>query len=418
MKKQKPAQVLLQREFRKNKKSPHSEFFQVYELVNDNIQMWEVYLIGPPNTLYENGVYKAHLKFPDEYPMKPPSIQFLCEILHPNIYKDGKVCISTLQNGPDGSDELGQYWRPVLGIEQAILSVVSLLSDPNIEDPANTGAASMYKNDPSTFKQKCAMFAKKSMESVPADFEFPKLVKPVIKKKPVEKVELREDVETDFFEYDPEDLTDYPYEDSEAPSRVSRAREIEEERIENMLRGGRDDKDPSSGDGRGFGRGGSGPSQGGNSNARSGDQAAATDQEALPDGNGANGDVVDSLGFTLPPKAKFSELGYANRNYQFFDDLSTELGLSSEFGAAEENFNFFEDAAADLSLSKELMMRTRKEITTKTLPSGIGARIHLPEIDRDVQKLSLFEDGDWSRNIQMVEKKKDIRSFLPKFWRK
>lgn len=152
------------------------------DLVNSNIQEWEIYVIGPPETPYENGIYKAHMRFPDEYPMKPPSIQFMCDMLHPNIYRDGKVCISTLQLGPDGQDSVGHFWRPVLGIEQAILSVVSLLSDPNIDDPANTGAANLYKLHRTDFLQRCKNLANKSKSLVPSDFEFPK-VKPIEKPK-------------------------------------------------------------------------------------------------------------------------------------------------------------------------------------------------------------------------------------------
>lgn len=145
------------------------------DLVKNNLQEWEIYVVGPPETPYEGGVYKAIMRFPDEYPIKPPSLQFMCGMLHPNIYKDGKVCISTLQAGPEGVDKAGHYWRPVLGIEQAILSVVSLLSDPNLDDPANTGAANLYRNHKNEFIQRCVAFAKKSMSLVPEDFEYPKV---------------------------------------------------------------------------------------------------------------------------------------------------------------------------------------------------------------------------------------------------
>jgi ubiquitin-protein ligase len=50
--------------------------------------------------MYEGGVFQALLRFPETYPMDPPSLQFLTKIYHPNIYRDGKVCISTLQTPP------------------------------------------------------------------------------------------------------------------------------------------------------------------------------------------------------------------------------------------------------------------------------------------------------------------------------
>lgn len=41
---------------------------------------------------------------PRNYPMSPPEFKFLRPVIHPNIYKDGKLCISILH--PPGDDEL------------------------------------------------------------------------------------------------------------------------------------------------------------------------------------------------------------------------------------------------------------------------------------------------------------------------
>ena len=57
----------------------------------------------------------------------------------------GEVCISILH--PPGTDEMNtletadERWRPILGAESVILSVVSMLNDPNIESPANLDAS-------------------------------------------------------------------------------------------------------------------------------------------------------------------------------------------------------------------------------------------------------------------------------------
>jgi len=226
----KASQLMLQRDFVALKTKPRSEFFQVYDLVNDNIQEWEVYVIGPPDTYYEKGVYKAVMKFPDEYPIKPPTLRFACDIFHPNIYRDGKVCISTLQTGPNGRDT-GQFWRPILGVDQALLSVVSLLSDPNNDDPANTAAANMYRNNLEEFRKKCRKLAKKSLELVPDDFEFPVVANEDTVRKEREGLRLEledpaegetsasydDDTDSDWEpEYDPEDLSDGGYSENES----------------------------------------------------------------------------------------------------------------------------------------------------------------------------------------------------------
>jgi ubiquitin-conjugating enzyme E2 G1 len=70
---------------------------------------------------------------------------FRTPIWHPNVYDDGKVCISILH--PPGEDRFNENekaserWRPILGVEQIIVSVISMLSDPNDESPANIDAA-------------------------------------------------------------------------------------------------------------------------------------------------------------------------------------------------------------------------------------------------------------------------------------
>ncbi|MBN3283097.1 UB2G1 enzyme, partial [Polyodon spathula] len=54
-------------------------------LIDDNdLYRWEVLIIGPPDTLYEGGVFKAHLTFPKDYPLRPPKMKFITEIWHPN----------------------------------------------------------------------------------------------------------------------------------------------------------------------------------------------------------------------------------------------------------------------------------------------------------------------------------------------
>lgn len=61
------------------------------------------------------------------------------------MYEDGRVCISILH--PPGEDRYNEQesaderWRPILGVESIIVSVISMLSDPNDESPANIDAA-------------------------------------------------------------------------------------------------------------------------------------------------------------------------------------------------------------------------------------------------------------------------------------
>jgi ubiquitin-conjugating enzyme E2 G2 len=50
----------------------------------DNLFEWEALIEGPEGTPFEGGVFPAILKFPNDYPMAPPSMKFTCDMWHPN----------------------------------------------------------------------------------------------------------------------------------------------------------------------------------------------------------------------------------------------------------------------------------------------------------------------------------------------
>ena len=135
---------------------------------DDNVYEWEIMIMGPDGTLFEGGFFKAKLVFPSDFPNMPPTMTFTSEMWHPNVYPDGKVCISILH--PPGEDEFNQQesaeerWRPILGVEQILVSVISMLSDPNDESPANLDAAVMWRNDRAAFKKKVRQIVRQSQE--------------------------------------------------------------------------------------------------------------------------------------------------------------------------------------------------------------------------------------------------------------
>ncbi|CAF1556980.1 unnamed protein product [Didymodactylos carnosus] len=86
---------------------------------------------GPSGTPFEFGVFVARLAFPTDYPLSPPKMRFTSELFHPNIYADGRVCISILHSpgeDPMGYETSAERWSPVQSIEKILLSVVSLLA--------------------------------------------------------------------------------------------------------------------------------------------------------------------------------------------------------------------------------------------------------------------------------------------------
>lgn len=117
--------------------------------VKGNILLWNVILYGPIDTPYEGGMFKATLNFTKAYPNKAPEFKFVSKITHPNIYKDGRVCISILHEGVDqfGYESLSERWNPQQGISSILLSILSIIGEPNFESPANVDASVMWQKD-------------------------------------------------------------------------------------------------------------------------------------------------------------------------------------------------------------------------------------------------------------------------------
>ncbi|EXX51945.1 Ubiquitin-conjugating enzyme E2 15 [Rhizophagus irregularis] len=124
-------------------------------------------IIGPPDTLYEGGFFKARMTFPKDYPLMPPKLRFISEMWHPNVYPDGEVCISILHPpGEDkyGYEDAGERWMPVHTVETILLSVISMLSTPNDESPANIEAAKDWREDYPAFKKKVQRIVRRSAD--------------------------------------------------------------------------------------------------------------------------------------------------------------------------------------------------------------------------------------------------------------
>lgn len=86
------------------------------------------------------------------------------------VYENGKVCISILH--PPGVDPLNpleradERWRPILGVEAILLSVISMLNSPNIESPANLEASLQYRDHPADYAKKVRKLTQQSMDSL------------------------------------------------------------------------------------------------------------------------------------------------------------------------------------------------------------------------------------------------------------
>lgn len=121
----------------------------ILEHDNNNILQINFTLIGPKDTPWEDCLMYGHVNLPDNYPFMPPEIKFTSTTFHPNIYSDGKVCLSILNNTQDetGYFQQSELWSPVLDIRCVFLCILNLFNEPNLESPANLDACILYRNN-------------------------------------------------------------------------------------------------------------------------------------------------------------------------------------------------------------------------------------------------------------------------------
>ncbi|KAI9010140.1 ubiquitin-conjugating enzyme E2 G2 [Hyaloraphidium curvatum] len=133
----------------------------------DNYFEWEALISGPEGTPYEGGIFEATLHFPKDYPLSPPVMRFTGEMFHPNVYADGRVCISILHppgEDPNQYESSNERWSPVQSIEKILLSVVSMLAEPNDESGANIDASKLYREDRGAFNAKVRGIVQRSLQ--------------------------------------------------------------------------------------------------------------------------------------------------------------------------------------------------------------------------------------------------------------
>ncbi|CBY13022.1 unnamed protein product [Oikopleura dioica] len=138
---------VLSTELNKLTKEP-VEGFSISLKSEHNLYEWKVAIFGPPKTLYEGGYFKAEMTFPKDYPYSPPTFRFRTEMWHPNIYENGDVCISILHppvDDPQSGELPSERWNPTQNVRTVLLSVISLLNEPNTFSPANVDASVMYR---------------------------------------------------------------------------------------------------------------------------------------------------------------------------------------------------------------------------------------------------------------------------------
>eukprot|EP01028_Stygiella_incarcerata_P009443 TRINITY_DN4473_c0_g2_i1.p1 TRINITY_DN4473_c0_g2~~TRINITY_DN4473_c0_g2_i1.p1 ORF type:complete len:188 (-),score=33.51 TRINITY_DN4473_c0_g2_i1:461-1024(-) len=105
--------------------------------MNEDPFVWRCSIEGPKASPYEGGVFEVLVELPKNYPFHPPKATFLTKVYHCNIDETGTVCL----------DILWDSWSPSIRISSLLVSLQSMLSEPNPSDPLSVEVAELFIED-------------------------------------------------------------------------------------------------------------------------------------------------------------------------------------------------------------------------------------------------------------------------------
>lgn len=123
---------------------------------DDDVRRVRALIIGPPDTPYEYGFFEFQVKFPKEYPITSPTVTCITTDggrtrFNPNIYAQGKVCLSILGTW---HGEKGEEWSSAQGLESVMLSIQSLMSQNPYENEPGHEDCKLTESEPAEYARK------------------------------------------------------------------------------------------------------------------------------------------------------------------------------------------------------------------------------------------------------------------------
>ena len=128
----------------------------------NNVMEWKCTMLGPQDTPFGGGLFYLKIKFPDNYPQKPPEVSFLTPIYHINVNPRkqnasqggeslGHVCISTLN-----------WWNPKKStIKEVLHDIFALFYMSNPKSPYGIERAYEFQKNRKLYDDKCRYFTQK-----------------------------------------------------------------------------------------------------------------------------------------------------------------------------------------------------------------------------------------------------------------
>ncbi|PWI66067.1 hypothetical protein PCL_05545 [Purpureocillium lilacinum] len=156
----------------------HKEKWVHIETDEVNLLRWKLGLwVVNPDSVWHGAYLRAEMKFSNEYPYQPPTFRFLTRnIVHPNVYSDGNLCISILHRPGDDeqSGELAsERWNVLHGVESVLRSVLLLMDDPEINSAANVDASVLYRDSREEYDALAKALVAKTQKDVPDGVTMP-----------------------------------------------------------------------------------------------------------------------------------------------------------------------------------------------------------------------------------------------------
>ncbi|KAM6495176.1 Ubiquitin-conjugating enzyme/RWD-like protein [Amanita muscaria] len=136
----------------------------------DNLFVWRGTIPGPEGSVYEGGEFEIEIALAQDYPFTAPKIMFKTRIYHMNISQQGSICIDILKNN----------WSPALSLFKVMLSLSSLLTDPNPKDPLVPSIATQYMRNRRLHDSTAREWTEKHARPKPAPIPPPPVAMPPI----------------------------------------------------------------------------------------------------------------------------------------------------------------------------------------------------------------------------------------------
>ncbi|KAF3931992.1 hypothetical protein ABW20_dc0102947 [Dactylellina cionopaga] len=103
---------------------------------DSDLYHWRAGLRGTPDSPYEGGIWELDIVIPDNYPLGPPTVQFVTKMCHPNVHiKTGEICLDLLKSA----------WTPAYSISTTMMAIQALLTAPEPDSPLNVDAAGLLR---------------------------------------------------------------------------------------------------------------------------------------------------------------------------------------------------------------------------------------------------------------------------------